>query len=125
MRLPRPRFSMRGLLFAIALLAVLLSVGMAVQDRYFRVKSTRVYSVADLMDPAAPTTTELPRLASVLSTAPMADTWWSPKPTITPFFFDKSLIVRHTPKGHDQLIAWLRQERRRRYEDEARAARVR
>ncbi len=41
------------------------------------------------------------------------DAWRLGPGQVIPFFLTKSLIVRHTEEGHQQVSEWLRQRRER------------
>jgi RNA polymerase sigma factor (sigma-70 family) len=80
------------------------------------------YPVGDLLYPAAPraeepvNAEEFQPLIELIQTTVAPDTWKNKDGkgfgSITPFMLNKSLIVRHTPEVHEQVVAFLRRLRR-------------
>jgi hypothetical protein len=108
------------MLILIAILAILLRAGQWTYDRYGRPKYTQTYYIWDLlrldgrMDIPV-TLGEVSEQASLLTSSVTPDVWWFRTGSVTPFFLSKSLIVRHTATGHQQVAEWLRRRRQRLY----------
>lgn len=117
MRPPRVRFTIRQLLVLIAILAILLAAGQLAYDRYGGQTLVKTYYVGDLIRPGGQTgvSPTMPELAAILKFSVTPDVWWFRTGSVTPFFLSKSLIVRHTAAGHQQVAEWLRQRRQRLY----------
>jgi hypothetical protein len=125
MRSYRVRFTMRWMMLAVALMAILMGLGIAARTRYFTSGMVRSYYVGDLLNPrdsAKQKAQELWRLSSDLQYSVTPDVWWARARMVRPFVPNASLIVRHSSDGHRQVVNWLRQQRVRRQNSPSRAA---
>jgi hypothetical protein len=116
MRLFRIRFTIRQILILIAILAILVRAGQWANDRYGGRTLVKTYYVGDLIQPHGPigvpaTMGELSQQAALLKSSVTPDVWWVRTRSVTPVPVSRSLIVRHTEAGHQQVAKWLRQRR--------------
>jgi hypothetical protein len=119
-RATRVRFTIRQLLVLIAILGILLGVGKWAHDRYGGQTFVKTYYVGDLIrhdgqTGVSPTIGDLSEQAAILKSSVTPDVWWLSTRSVTPFFLSKSLIVRQTEWGHQQVADWLRQQRKSLY----------
>lgn len=113
MRWPRLRFSVRAMMAAVAVVALVMGAVVFCYDRYVSVGVNKAYFVGDLIpeEDREKIGDALPALGKQFQASVTPDVWWSPRRRVTPFFMSQSLIIRHSESGHRQIAAWLQGQR--------------